>query len=163
MIIGNNTLFRANLAQRLFSENYTVYSSDQGSESKKMINRKNIDVALLCLMELKRNGLSILSMIKRFRPLVEVIILNNSKHIGLSIEGMKLGAFDDFLLPFDKNSMLIRIQEAVERKRRRTENKETRLKKYEKIFMAKSLAEVGEHDIAKNYLDGEKTNENPPE
>jgi PleD family two-component response regulator len=34
----------------------------------------------------------------------------------LSIEGMELGAFDDFLVPLDIDSLAMRIREAVMRK-----------------------------------------------
>ena len=58
LIIEKETLFRTNLAQRLKLENYTVFLSNKGSEAKKLIRRKNVDVILLCLMELKREMLS---------------------------------------------------------------------------------------------------------
>ena len=39
----------------------------------------------------------ILKALKRIRPLIEVITINRSDQMALSIEGMKLRAFDDLL------------------------------------------------------------------
>jgi DNA-binding NtrC family response regulator len=156
LIIERETSFLTNLILRLESEQYTVFSSCKESEIKKLIKRRGIDVILLCLMELKREGLGLLSMMKKLRPFIEVIILNDPDQIGLSIEGMKLGAFDDFLVPFDTKLLLNRIQEAVLRKEERMAKRESLAKRIEKTVMAISFAEAGEHETAKEYLKSRK-------
>jgi DNA-binding NtrC family response regulator len=40
----------------------------------------------------------------------------------LSIEGMKLGAFDDFIVPFDLESLIRRIREAHQQKKEKEKN-----------------------------------------
>ena len=74
--------------------------------------REDIDVVLLGVDGLGRQGLSVIQPIKSARPQVEIIIINDSGQIDLSIEGMKLGAFDDFLIPVDIVSLVTRIKEA---------------------------------------------------
>ena len=59
----------------------------------------------------------ILKALKRIRPLIEVITINRSDQMALSIEGMKLRAFDDFIVPFDLESLVRRIQEACRKTR----------------------------------------------
>jgi FixJ family two-component response regulator len=50
--------------------------------------------------------------------MVEVILLSSSEghSLAASIEGMKLGAFDELLVPFDVETLVRRIQEASCRK-----------------------------------------------
>ena len=48
--------------------------------------------------------------IKRTRPATEAITVNGLKHIDLSIEAMTLGAFDDFLIPFELESLMTGIR-----------------------------------------------------
>jgi hypothetical protein len=41
-----------------------------------------------------------------------LITINYGDQIALSIEGMKLGIFDDFLMPLDLDSLISRIRES---------------------------------------------------
>jgi DNA-binding NtrC family response regulator len=152
LIVDEETPFRINLANRLKLENFTVFQCTGGSEARRLIRKKNIDVVLLCLVKLKKGGLSLLQSFKKFRPYVEVIILTGSGQIALSIEGMKLGVFDDFLIPFDIRLLVNRIQDAAECKEKGSKNRKTWFEKYEAVAMAISFAEVGEYDTARSYL-----------
>jgi len=119
LIIEADNFFRKNLAQRLPDEKkWRVLFADHQIEAIQVITIKNIDVVLLGLKELKKEGLMILKEIKNIRPLTEVITINRSDQIALSIEGMKLGAFDDFIVPFDLESLVRRIYEAYQHKKK---------------------------------------------
>ena len=48
--------------------------------------------------------------------MTKIIIINDPNHMDLSIEGMDLGAFDDFLIPLDIDLLSKRIREATLRK-----------------------------------------------
>jgi len=112
LIIEADSLFRSNLAKRLPDENWVVLFADQPAEAMKIIKIKNVDVVLLGLKDLKREGLVLLKRIKKIRPLTEIITINSPEQIDLSIEGMRLGAFDDFIIPFELESIVRRIREA---------------------------------------------------
>jgi len=90
---------------------------DGALRARKILERMDIDVVLLSLIMLKQNGLPILKWIKKKCHLTEVILINNSEKLSLSIEGMKLGAFADFLVPLDVNSLLAAVEEACQLKR----------------------------------------------
>jgi DNA-binding NtrC family response regulator len=109
--------FRWHLAERLRLRNYTVLEAVDEESAKQQIKKRDIDVVLLGLEGTGQRGLSLLRAIKTMRPLSEVILINQSDELALSMEGMKLGAFDDLWVPFDLETLLERIDEACRRKR----------------------------------------------
>ena len=118
LIVESDYFFRKNLARRLPDEKkWRILFAGHLIEAVKIVKRENIDVVLLGLKDLKKEGLTILKEVKNIRPLTEIITINSSDQIALSIEGMKLGAFDDFIVPFDLESLVRRIQEAHQKKR----------------------------------------------
>ncbi|MBW1698906.1 MAG: response regulator [Deltaproteobacteria bacterium] len=117
LIIEPDRSFRENLASIFACKNYRIYKVDGALRARKILERMDIDVVLLSLIMLKQNGLPILKWIKKKCHLTEVILINNSEKLSLSIEGMKLGAFADFLVPLDVNSLLAAVEEACQLKR----------------------------------------------
>jgi DNA-binding NtrC family response regulator len=110
-------VFRWHLAERLRLRNYNVLEAVDAESAKQQIKKRDIDVVLLGLEGSGQRGLSLLRVIKAMRPLSEVILINQSDELALSMEGMKLGAFDDLWVPFDLETLLERIDEACRRKR----------------------------------------------
>ena len=122
LIIEADDFFRKNLVQRLNDERWRILFVENQIEAIKMIKRKKIDVVLLGLKGLKKEGLMLLKDIKNTRSLIEVITINTSDQIILSIESMKMGAFDDFIVPFDIESLTRRIWEAHQKKKDNEKN-----------------------------------------
>jgi len=156
LLIETDYLYRINLSNRLAQGNFRIFSANQPKEIKHLIKKKKIDVALLDLSGLKSEGLKILSLIKKLNPLTEVITLNGSGDMGLSIDGMKLGAFDDLLIPFDINTLMERIKTAYAQKQQR--EAKTTVSGYQKVMMAATFAEAGEYETAKALIDNCKKN-----
>ena len=126
LIIEMDDLFRRNISERLRMENQQVFDVSGENEAKRIIQRMDMDVVLLGLGGLKKRGLALLREIKRLRPHTEVILLTPSEDLSLSlsIEGMKAGAFDDLLVPFDMETLLERVREAyAQRTRKKVERK----------------------------------------
>ena len=80
------------------------------------IPEEKIDVVLLGVDGLGMEGLALIRPIKTISPMTEIIIINDFNHMDLSIEGMDLGAFDDFLIPLDIDALTKRIREAAVQK-----------------------------------------------
>lgn len=152
LIIDRDVSFRSSLKERLLTEGYRVLTSEAPAEIVRFVRRKRIDAILLNLVEFKREGLHLLAVIKEIRPLVQVILLNRSDQISLSIEAMNLGAFDDFLLPFDMKELLLRINNAVQEKRALRRKRKTWRQKMDDLMIAVSFAEAGEMETARRYL-----------
>jgi DNA-binding NtrC family response regulator len=103
----------------------------------------------------------LIKMIKKVRPAVQVITINSGDEISLSIEGMKLGVFDDLLMPLDLDALILRIQEAFQAKKAAEVVKPSLLRRCQDIMVAASFAEAGEADMAKELLTTRpKPNEN---
>jgi DNA-binding response OmpR family regulator len=116
LVIETEDAFRSKVSERLRQENYKVYEACQEIEAGRIIEHKDIDVALLGLRGLRQRGLSFLKGLKKVHPQVEIILIAPPGEIALSIEGMKLGAFDDILTPFDMETLLDRINAAYRQK-----------------------------------------------
>ena len=113
LIIEAENRFRKNLYQFLQAEGFTVDKITPQDDVATIVAKEEIDVVLLGVDGLGREGLALIQSIKATRPTAEIIIINDATHMDLSIEGMELGAFDDFLIPLDINALARRIREAV--------------------------------------------------
>lgn len=154
MLIQNDHLFRVNLLKRLNREDFEFFSAELRADIKRLIKKKGIDVALLDLSGFKPERFKIMQLIKKTSPLTEVITLSTSGNTALSIEAMKLGAFDDILVPFDINTLIDRIQAASQKKREaeKKRGKTSLLQNCQKVIEAAAFAEAGEHETAQAYL-----------
>ena len=126
-----------------------------------MIKRRKIDVVLLSLDDFQKESMVMIKMIKKMRPAVQIITINSGEQISLSIEGMKLGVFDDLLMPLDLDTLILRIQEAFQKKKAAEIVKPSLLQRCQDIMVAASFAEAGEAGMAKEVLTKRrKPNEN---
>lgn len=116
LIIEAENRFRKNLYQFLQAEGFTVDKVTQQDDVVTIVAKEKIDTVLLGVDGLGREGLALIRPIKTISPTTEIIIINDSGHMDLSIEGMELGAFDDFMVPLDIDSLAKRIREAAMRK-----------------------------------------------
>ena len=113
LIIEAENQFRKNLYKCLQAKGFRVDKATLQDDILTIIAEEPLDAVLLGVDGLGREGLALIQPIKAARPMIKIIILNDLKHIDLSIEGMELGAFDDFMIPIDIDSLVRRIQEAV--------------------------------------------------
>ena len=140
LIIESDNLFRSLVVERLKKENFRVYTADADCrpDIHKILEKNKIDVVVIDLSELKKEGILILETISKAQQMTEVILINSSDQISLSIEGMKLGAYNDFLFPLEIESLLAGIREAVFKKKQQ-EKKKTLMKNYKNIIVASGL------------------------
>ena len=117
LIIETDDLFRKHIAERLRLESCKVFEACEEAEAMKVFQRKDLDVVLLGLKGFKKKGLTLLKTIRELRPTTEVILMIPPEDFTLSLEGMKLGVFDDLLIPFDLETLLERIGAACQKRR----------------------------------------------
>ena len=123
LIVEPEAVFRRNLFHRLRLEQWLVFEAAEEEQVKRLLRRHDMDVVLLGLKSLQQQGLAMLRSIKAVRPETEVILLTGTDHLALAIAGMRLGAFDDLLMPFDMQTLLRRIREACTQRRSRQSSK----------------------------------------
>jgi len=118
ILIFEREVFRhSGLTSWLLRKGCRVWETALPSEAADILQAENIDVVLLDVREIKEEGLTLLRNIKTLSPLTEVILLTAPGQIALSIQGMKLGAFDDLLVPVDIDVLTAKLDEAAGRKR----------------------------------------------
>jgi len=105
------------LASWLLKKGGRVWETGLQEEAVDLLQAEDIDVVLVDVREIKEEGLALLRKIKGLGLPTEVILLTAPGQIALSIQGMKLGAFDDLLVPIDVEVLAARIEAAAGRKR----------------------------------------------
>jgi DNA-binding NtrC family response regulator len=117
LIIERETMLQEHLMRHLETQNWQIFESSQQKDIKRILKKHHVDVVLMNLNDLINEGMDLIKMIKINRSAVQVITINNGDQISMSIEGMKLGVFDDFLMPLDLDSLISRIREAHQAKK----------------------------------------------
>lgn len=108
---------RCSLSSLLGRNGFRVLEAESLDEAQQIVYTRDVDVALLDLRNLGDDGLSAISAIKSMSSSTEIILLTSPERIALSIRAMKLGAFDDLMVPLDVDLLLSRIRAACEHRR----------------------------------------------
>jgi len=145
-------MLQEHLVRHLKAKDWRIFNSRVQKDIKRIFKKHPIDVVLLSLNDLKKEGMALIKMIKKKHPAVQVITINSGDQISLSIEGMKLGVFDDFLMPLDLDSLISRIREAFQAKKEAEVVKPSLLQRCQNLMVAASFAEAGEAETAKELL-----------
>jgi DNA-binding NtrC family response regulator len=119
LIVDDEAEFASALAERLQLRDYdarAVYSADDGFES---ISADVPDVILLDLKMPGIKGIEALKTIKLAHPMIEVIILSGLRSEKSASEGLKNGAFDYVVKPVEIEDLVIKIDQAKDKKDRK--------------------------------------------
>ncbi len=115
---------------------YKVYTAIDGEEGKNIFLKENIDLALLDVMLPKIDGLQLVEIIKQKD--IPVIFITAKDSVYDKVKGLRLGADDYIVKPFENIELLARI-EAVAR----------RYSKNDKIIKFKDITIYTEKRIVK--------------
>ncbi len=113
IVVAKESSLRTQLMHHLRQEGFSVFTTEREEKVDTMLSGPGRYLVLLGLDGLKREGIAILRMIRSRYPQVAVITINAGHQLDLSIEAMRLGAFDDFLIPFDLDGLMERIHQAL--------------------------------------------------
>jgi DNA-binding NtrC family response regulator len=112
IIVARESSLRTQLVHHLRQEGFTVFTTEREEKVDTLLSGLGRYLVLLGLDGLKREGIAILRMIRAHFPQVAVITINVGHQLDLSIEAMRLGAFDDFLIPFDIDGLMVCVRKA---------------------------------------------------
>lgn len=158
LLHGRDLEFQSTMAERMTANNWRVFKSQVEEDLETLLEDHEIDVAILDVSETTNAHVRWINIIKAIQPLTQVICITPKGNVGLSISGMRHGAFDDLQTPFAWSSLLEKIQAA------RT-NKETLLRKkgragfwqsIEDHLFAGSMAQSGAPELAREWLKQKK-------
>ncbi len=119
LLVDDEAEFASALAERLQMRGYdakAVYSADEGFES---ISRDAPDVILMDLNMPGIKGIEALKTVKLVHPAIEVIILSGLGSEETATEGLRNGAFDYVVKPVEIEDLVIKIDQAKEKKDRK--------------------------------------------
>lgn len=114
LVVDDASLIRFRLSTILKAEGFNVFESgDAGTVRQnsfsKDISLKNIDIILLDIYLKNENGLELLKFLTAKYPNIAVIIVSGANKAGIIKKAVKLGAKDFIAKPFDKTTVLYKI------------------------------------------------------
>ena len=116
LLVDDEEDFRITLAGRLKRRNIDVTDIGSGQEAIELVREKSFDVAVVDIKMPGMDGIETLRQIKKIAPLVEVILLTGHASVEAGIEGMKSGAYDYVIKPYNVNDLLLKVEDAYRRK-----------------------------------------------
>jgi DNA-binding NtrC family response regulator len=116
LLVDDEDDFRTTLANRLRKRHLEVRDVGNGTEAVEMAKETPFDIAIIDVKMPGIDGLETLRQIKQLNPWIEVIMLTGHASVESGIEGMRLGAFDYLMKPCDINELILKIEDAFQRK-----------------------------------------------
>jgi two-component system OmpR family response regulator len=116
LLVDDEVALTRQMSQLLSKRGYEVASVQDGTSAVKAVEESEFDVVLLDLKMPSIDGIETLRVIKKKKPLVEVIILTGHGSVDSAIDGVGYGAFDYATKPFILDDLIERIRQAFERK-----------------------------------------------
>lgn len=128
LIVDDEKAVRESLANWFRDEGYGVDVAESGKEALAKLTHSNWDVFLIDIRMPGMDGLELQRKLKEAQPDATVIIMTAYASVETAVEGMKQGAYDYIIKPFDPDDLEHTIRNAVERKQLVSENRQLRTK-----------------------------------
>jgi DNA-binding NtrC family response regulator len=116
LLVDDEEQFVETLAMRLEARDFAVATAFSGDQALDYLKGNEADVVVLDVLMPGLSGIDTLGMMKKIRPLTEVIMLTGHATVETAIEGMKLGAFDYLMKPTEIDELVAKITRAQKRK-----------------------------------------------
>ncbi len=122
MLVDDEERFLTTTRKLLLRKGHEAQTASSGEEALEKLRTENVQVVILDVKMPGMDGIETLRAIKRRFPLVEVIMLTGHATVESAIEGLKAGATDYLMKPADIDDLILKAEEAFE-KRKRIEEK----------------------------------------
>ncbi len=119
LVIETDHLVRDNLTHHLRQRGFTVRTGQNRTSVARILEESAVEVALIGLEGVGREGLEFLRDIRAASPMTRVILMTPPDCLHDAIEGMKMGAFDDVPVPYDIDLLCVKIRRAASQGARR--------------------------------------------
>lgn len=114
VVIEDESQVRGFLKNLLIQKGYTVLATADPKKGLTLLMRQPPDLVILALERSKMDGLDVLRKMKMHEEMMPVIVTTRLYNLSLAKEGMRLGAFDYVLKPFDPAYMSALVESAME-------------------------------------------------
>jgi DNA-binding NtrC family response regulator len=117
LVVDDEAGMRRSLAIMLRREGYEVAEASGGKEALDQFGDDVLDLVIADLRMTPVSGLDVLRAVKQTTPDLEVILMTGYGTVETAVEAMKLGAFDFITKPFQHEEILLRVRNALEKRR----------------------------------------------
>src|SRR5262245_61724561 len=122
VVIEDEQAIRRGIADALRASGYEVAEAADGVRGLDEAARHGVDLVLLDLMLPRRDGLDVLTQLRKVRPSLPVIILTARGSEDDRVRGLRMGADDYVVKPFSARELLARVEAVLRRARPRAAN-----------------------------------------
>lgn len=152
LIVSQDAIFAEKIGKTL--EQWRLTFQHLSPEAEFKLQEHEPDVLLFDIRELSKEALALLRSIRQRLPRVALVLINRADNVTASIAGMKAGATNEIIVPFDTESLKGIIIEAYEegQRGRKKKRKKPFLTRFSEAMMAATFAEAGEFDSALDLL-----------
>jgi DNA-binding NtrC family response regulator len=98
----------------VLGQQYSLRAATSAAEARKILRRERIDLLLLDLGLPDESGTEFLRGIRQSGPTMDVIVVTASQDVSTAVQAMKLGARDYIQKPFEREDLLLSVQQAYE-------------------------------------------------
>jgi len=116
LFVDDEVDFLDTLLKRMRKRRVNVSGVKSGEDALAWLSDNPADVVVLDVRMPGMDGIETLKAIKKFNPLVEIIMLTGHANLEVARKGMELGAFDYLMKPIDIDELLYKVQDACNKK-----------------------------------------------
>jgi DNA-binding NtrC family response regulator len=124
LVVDDEETVRILFQRVLQAAGYDVDIAANGEEALSLISDGNIDVVLLDIKMPRLSGIDVLSKISTDWPDICVIMVTAVADVQTAVGAMKLGAYDYITKPFDRDKVLRKIRQSIERWQKQAEERQ---------------------------------------
>src|SRR5690349_10832535 len=115
VVVEDEPAIRRGIGDLLRASGYEVAEAADGARGLEEAVRLGVDLVLLDLLLPKRDGLDVLTELRKVRPTLPVIILTARGGEDDRVRGLKMGADDYVVKPFSARELLARVEAVLRR------------------------------------------------
>jgi len=115
VVVEDEPAIRRGVCDVLRASGYDVAEAADGARGLEESVRVGVDLVLLDLLLPKRDGLDVLTELRKVRPTLPVIILTARGTEDDRVRGLKMGADDYVVKPFSARELLARVEAVLRR------------------------------------------------
>lgn len=115
LIVEDDSAIRRGVRDALEFAGYSVIEAADGRQGFEIASTAEIDILLLDIYMPRRDGLSVMEELRRVRPGLPVIFLTAKGEAEDRVRGLRLGADDYVVKPFNAGELLARVEAVLRR------------------------------------------------